>query len=50
MTSALACVSLAVHDKLELDHLVTSAHQAIGETTIFGDVLSHAGKTTAAHH
>ena len=38
MTSALACVGLAVSDEDELRWLVTSAHRAIRETGIFGGV------------
>ena len=38
MTSALACVGLAVSDGDELQWLVTSAHRAIGETGIFDGV------------
>ena len=38
MTSALACVGLAVSDADELQWLVTSAHRAIGETGVFGGI------------
>ena len=42
MTSALACVGLAVSDETELDWLVTSAHRAVRETGVFGSV--HVGR------
>ena len=42
MTSALACVGLAVSDETELGWLVTSAHRAVRETGVFGGV--HVGR------
>ena len=42
VTSALACVGLAVSDETELRQLVTRAHQAVRETGVFDGV--HAGR------
>ena len=42
MTSALACVGLAVSDETELRQLVTRAHRAAGETGVFDGV--HVGR------
>src|SRR5689334_7909231 len=42
VTSALACVGLAVRDATELDWLVTSAHRAVREIGIFDGV--HMGR------
>ena len=42
MTSALACVGLAVRDEAELGWLVTSAHRAVRETGVFNGV--HVGR------
>ncbi|MGH3176356.1 MAG: hypothetical protein ACRDPF_21150 [Streptosporangiaceae bacterium] len=42
MTSALACVGLAVSDETELQQLVTRAHRAAGQTGVFDGV--HVGR------
>ena len=42
MTSALACVGLAVRDEAELSSLVTGAYRAVRETGVFGGV--HVGR------